>query len=316
MSDVLSLEQVPREKRFSFYQSMVEEFYVPLEITCETPESFDHWRIGNRLGQADVGTSLLTQIQVSRTSSHVDRSEDDRLKVILPLSGAIAVSQDKNNTLVTPGQFYVTDPLRPSREKVTDDLTFIYLLLPRDVLAGQVKNFERITATAFGCDLPYATLATDFARGLIDVSNSLGDATTAHAGSVVSELFAMALWERQGAIQTHSTIHRSAQYEKAKAFIDRHFTDADLRLDTVADALRVSPRYLGELLAEGGINYRQYLLDRRLTMAARELRDARIAHTTVAEIAYRCGFCSTAHFSRTFKEKFEVSAREYRLFQE
>lgn len=313
MANIFSLEQIPREERFSFFRNVVEEFYVPVTVECETPETFDHWRKGARLGQVDVGIAHHTKIRVSRTLSHIGRSEDDRVKVIVPLSGAIEVTQGSNGALVRTGQFYLIDGLRPSKEHITDDLTFIYLLLPRQTMTSHGSDFEKMTATALDCNLPYARLATDFARSLSNVLDSMEGAATANVGSIAADLFTMALWERQGTIRTHSTIYRSTQYEKARAFIDCHFADADLRLDMVAKALHMSPRSLSELFSESGTSYRQYILDRRLVQAARELCDPRLAHVSITEIAYKCGFYDGAHFSRAFRAKFEMSPREYRF---
>lgn len=122
----------------------------------------------------------------------------------------------------------------------------------------------------------------------------------------------MALWERMDQVRTHSTVHRSAQFQRGKMFIDEHLADPTLSMSFVAAALGISTRYVSDLLAEGGLSYRQYVLEQRLVRCARDLADPRLDHRTVTEVAYSWGFFDGAHFSRAFKTAYGISPRDYR----
>jgi transcriptional regulator GlxA family with amidase domain len=50
----------------------------------------------------------------------------------------------------------------------------------------------------------------------------------------------------------------------------------------------------------------------RLTACRRELADASMAHRSVSDIAFSWGFNEAAHFSRSFREQFGLSPREWR----
>jgi hypothetical protein len=128
-STVFSLDDTPVNQRFSHFREVVESFYIPIGLECEHPERFNAWVTGSELGEVSVGTCFLAEQRVSRKPEHIARSEDDRIKLILPLSGAIASHQDGNDVVVRRGEFYITDPTRPYEEQILEDLTFIYLLL-------------------------------------------------------------------------------------------------------------------------------------------------------------------------------------------
>jgi AraC-like DNA-binding protein len=312
VASTFNLDDTPPGKRFSYFRDVVESFYIPIGLACEKPERFDAWVKGTELGEVSVGTCFLAEQRVSRTTAHIARSEDDRVKLILPMSGAMSARQDGNNTLVRPGGFYMTDPTRPYEECIVEDLTFVYLLLPRNELAARIGQIEKVTATGFDRTQPYARLASDFAHSLSSVWNSIEGPAAVQAGRVAADLFTMALWERMGHVRTHSTSHRSALFHRARTFIDEHLADGDLSLGKVAAAIGVSTRYLSGLLAQGGFSYRRYVLEQWLTQCARDLVDPRLAQRAITAIAFSWGFFDSAHFSRAFKSVCEVSPREYR----
>jgi AraC-like DNA-binding protein len=312
VSTIFTLNDTPAAKRFSYFRDVVESFYIPIGLACDKPEKFNAWVKGNELGGVSVGTCFLSEQRVSRKREHIVRSEDDRIKLIMPLAGAIASSQDSNSTVIRPGEFYVTDPTRTYEECIVEDMTFVYMLLPRDHVVSQVGLIERITATRFDLTQPYARLAADFVKNLISVANSLTETQAKHAASIATDLITMVLWEHAGGVPSHSTIHRSTLFHRAKTFIDEHLEDWGLSLAKVAAAVGVSTRYLSGLLAEGGFSYQRYVLEQRLCHSAKKLVDPRLVHLTIEQVARECSFGNSAHFSRAFRARFGMSPREYR----
>lgn len=312
MATTYDLSGMPAEKRFDHFREFIEEYYVPLDVQCDTPERFNCWRKHESLGPIDIGSSMLAELHVDRTSGHVARTEDDRIKLVVPISGSIAVRQDGNEALVTPGAFYLTDPLRPSEERVTHDMEFAFALLPRDGLVSQAGDIQKITATRFNASMPYAKLAMDYTRSLAGLLDDLHGPAGVSAGAVASDLFKMALWESIDKVCTHTTVHRRAQFERAKAFIDSHLTHYDLSLGKVAAAIGLSTRYVRDLLAEGGLRYRDYVLEKRLAGCQRDLTDPRLTQHSITEICYRWAFYDGAHFSRAFRRMYGMSPRDYR----
>lgn len=315
MPSIFSMDHVPAGKRFEYFQNFVEEYYVPVDVQCDTPERFNSWRKHVSLGQVDAGSSLLGEMRVTRTSEHISQSSDDRIKLIVPVSGAIAVTQDGNEAIVSPGEFYLTDPLRPSQERIIQDLEFNFVLLPRNEIVSHVADIENLTATGFPGDMPFGKLAMEYLRSLSNVLDEMHEHSGASAGAVAVDLFRMALWERTDRIRTNTTTYRRARFEQAKAFIDMHLTDTDLSLSKVAAAMGVSTRYVCELLAEGGMRYRDYVLERRLAGCERDLTNPLLANHSISDICFRWAFNSGAHFSRSFRNVYGMSPREYRALR-
>jgi AraC-like DNA-binding protein len=96
----------------------------------------------------------------------------------------------------------------------------------------------------------------------------------------------------------------------AKDYIDRNLHDPGLSTRRVADSLGISVRHLSRVFKPEGLTPARYILDRRLTRA--QLRDPASHRTTIADIAHRWGFTSQAHFTRTFRGRFDQTPGEAR----
>src|SRR5690606_39983557 len=95
-------------------------------------------------------------------------------------------------------------------------------------------------------------------------------------------------------------------------YIDGHLHDPSMSVESVADSMQVSPRDLRALFAPTGEKVSSYMLRRRLEECARRMRDPAWSGTTLMQIALSRGFNSAAHFTRSFREQYGVSPREYR----
>jgi acetamidase/formamidase/AraC-like DNA-binding protein len=94
--------------------------------------------------------------------------------------------------------------------------------------------------------------------------------------------------------------------------IERRLDDATLTPARVAQSEGISERYLQKLFEGVGDNFSHYVRERRLQRAWADLSNPVEAHHAISEIAYRCGFVDSAHFSRSFRQRFGTSPREFR----
>lgn len=101
----------------------------------------------------------------------------------------------------------------------------------------------------------------------------------------------------------------SALFRIAVAEIERSRDDPALTTSVLAERLGVSPRALQLSFAHVGKTPSAYLMERRLDLAA-----ARLSTRTqnITELAFDCGFNSSAHFTRSFTRRFGVPPRRYR----
>lgn len=98
----------------------------------------------------------------------------------------------------------------------------------------------------------------------------------------------------------------------ARLRIERDLRDPALSPSRVAARLRMSPRHLRALFAAGDETVSAYILRRRLEECARELADPERRSASITEIAFGWGFNNPPLFTRSFRERFGMSPRQYR----
>lgn len=88
------------------------------------------------------------------------------------------------------------------------------------------------------------------------------------------------------------------------AEISNTLSNPDLNLDKLAGQLQVSKRRIQRILAEKETTFTDFIRKKRLKHAYTQLRNNTLAHKSIAEIAFSCGYSEHASFHRAFKKEF------------
>ena len=135
-------------------------------------------------------------------------------------------------------------------------------------------------------------------------SAPLADAVASH----VTELITLSLDPVHAATPPASVCSvRAARLAAVKADIERHLTDGSLTVATLASRHRISARYLHKLFEDEEMTYSRFVLDRRLALAYRTLRQPRSATRTISSIASDAGFGDLSYFNRTFRRRYGIT---------
>lgn len=99
----------------------------------------------------------------------------------------------------------------------------------------------------------------------------------------------------------------------AKEYIQNHYTDYTLSLDSAAQQIGIHPNYLSRLFKEVlGINFVEYLNKQRIERAKTLLETTRM---TVKDIGFEVGFNSVQNYLRVFKKYEQLTPTQYRETQ-
>ncbi|MGO4889738.1 helix-turn-helix domain-containing protein [Anaerobacillus sp. MEB173] len=99
--------------------------------------------------------------------------------------------------------------------------------------------------------------------------------------------------------------------ERGILYIEKHYMDPNLTLESVAEAVGRSTAYYSHLLMKRqGISFRQLLANKRINEAKRLLQASQL---TIKEISHQVGFHNPSYFTRQFKEMTSLAPRDYRL---
>lgn len=148
-----------------------------------------------------------------------------------------------------------------------------------------------------------------FARGLSAGTNYFYDVFSAD-NLRQSITLALASAARDIAARLHASQSANSLVSRAVHYIDEHYCEPDLSLDTVAAAVYASPAYLSSLFRQNiGMSFVDYIHDRRIEAAKKLLAAPEL---TLDEIAERLGYSNVKYFSRVFKKAAGLPPSQYR----
>jgi AraC-like DNA-binding protein len=277
-------------------------------------EPFEHYAVNlNKIANLTIYNIESDPVTVSRLPEDIlaDRVFDVLMHV--QLEGTARIAQDgknfilKENALaIVPGgvPYCVNYPERGS--KII--LRIPYRVFHERLLGREVHDFG---ATLFDGGL--VPVIISLLKSLTDGRNSkladidqfiLAESFLSMIGSVVR------LRRKSGARENEKS--QSARLCRILSYIEENFSNHELTPARIAEANFVSIRHLHGLFQQRGTTVSKWLWDRRLRAGREDLLDTRKASMSICEIAFSRGFNDSAHFSRSFKDRFGVSPREFR----
>lgn len=113
-------------------------------------------------------------------------------------------------------------------------------------------------------------------------------------------------------VEGHDVAGASAELRRAVIeYIRLNLSDTGLRTSSIARALEVNPRTVQTVFERLATTTSGFILEQRLDRAATCLIQEP-GRLKITDLAFECGFSDSAYFSRCFKRRFGVAARDYR----
>ena len=99
-------------------------------------------------------------------------------------------------------------------------------------------------------------------------------------------------------------------YDMVLDYIDKNYTQPDISLNKIADALKISRNFVSKIISEtAGISFTDYINGKRITHAKEMLQDKA---KTIKDIAEEVGFNYSYYFIKIFKSIEGITPGEYR----
>lgn len=305
--------EVPENQRFEYWLDMICSVYVQLE--CDEPRErnlFGEIEF-SRIGGLDLTELRANVSRVRRTPLHASRSSEDYCLVQLQQAGKGVVCQDGRIAVVNPGDFVVYDCTRPYELMFEDEEHHVMVLrLPRAHLEQHVTGLEELTATTVAGDGAAGHLLLSMVGALRNQADRLHPASAQGVSDAITQMIAAGLRSLPQANSRRPSNLQAYHIARIKAYVKERLRDPGLSVASVAQAARISPDHLARLFRGEPMPLSRLIWQWRLEACRRDLADLRLASRSVSDIAFSWGFNEAAHFSRTFKEHFGMSPREWR----
>lgn len=272
-----------------------------LATAIRTPHNSEYIYIASRQQTFDVA-QVQTQAKTSSTL----------LTLIIEGSGGIL--QPSGQTLPLAGGDFIFGPLKAdTRCAFEGDFRALFVKMPRALLAPRLlaplpDALERIAGQS------------GFAKVFIDllgsVATNLSTLTLEQFRAIettIIELLATSLVS-EGDVKMLGGVtgRRAGVLYRVAQTIERRLAEPELNLADVAAENGMTVRNLQKLFETFDKTFSSYLRMRRLERCRSDLSTALLSQLSISEICYRRGFTDPAYFSRTFRDSFAVSPREFR----
>lgn len=254
------------------------------------------------------------QIAFNRSWHHIRNDATDVVVLWFIKRGGLRVFHSGKVNTANAGDFAITKSMSPCFiERMVDNQSIhesLNVLVPshvfRKFISGDLANGFTISAEGSLFATVEKILTAVFASNE-KITERTENLLLESALSVLSDT----IQEHKGLTKQKESVSEK-RLKTALNFIDVHLSDPKLSNVRVAEACGISPRYLSFLLNKQGLSFADYVKDKRLQVASRWLSSSSPSEITIAEIAFRVGFKSPAHFSRIFKQAYDKGPREYR----
>jgi AraC-like DNA-binding protein len=233
----------------------------------------------------------------------------------MPVEGAFTVTYRRRAAVeIGSGSMLLVD--QAERYKMThgDGMRMIGVEFPRALLEKALPNASTHSGSVVCADCGALRDLRDLLHAL-DPDPDMGgqdvDSIPSAMADSIAELVAATVTMPSLPVITKGNQVRARAYG---AYIESRLSDADLRPLDVAQAFKVSERYMRSVLHASGEPFSALLLRLRHERAAQLLRGKHQPHhnMTILDIALECGFKSDSNFCRSFKRRFRVTPGEFR----
>lgn len=289
-------------------------FGVTIELELERRMDF-HGRFSAReVGGAIASEMHASSYRISRTEADIARISGNSLCIGLQVRGPGWLDVGRRYLQqVREGELTISHSDLPFWAVPERSDGFEYLMLKIPLSEGLLKDAR--AHDLFAAKLPHtAPFAGPFTALFSAVMAT--DADLSDPVAEITQLTRLALIVR-GRLAPGSPEGRAALrtgfLHAARQILRRELHRPDLSPDTVASALAISIRQVHVLFEPTGMSFTRTLTAMRVEEASRLLRNG--PSTSIADIAYTCGFGSLSAFYRAFQAAYGMTPRDLRSME-
>jgi len=286
-------------------------------FTPQTSEPVDLRAFNGHITRTDVGDLTAAEVYsdaqaVLHTRSNVARSKRAMFFIQMMIEGESVNRQDGREARLGPGDFTLCDTTRPYEIHFDSPNRMFVLGIPEALLRRHLACPESVVAIPMSGADGMSGLFSSFLRNFWNqCREEIDPVVVPRMTSAILDLVASAYTVMPQAQSDRSSL-ASAHRIRIMNFIEAHLGDPDLTPMRVAQACKMTPRYLHHLFSHESETVARYILRRRLEECSRALTVQSQRGRTVTAIAFDFGFNSPTHFGRVFRARYGLTPREFR----
>jgi len=255
-----------------------------------------------------------TRLTFNRSWYHIRQDATDVVVLWFVKSGALRIANSTGTAVANAGDFAITKSMTPftidclvgsdSHHEV------LHVLIPAHVFRQYIPHEVVCGFTAKASGRIYS-IAENILTEILEDNGELSDVAQQILLNSALSVISDTIKDCDNLTKERQSI-ADQRLQDVLRYIEIHLSDPKLSTSMVADACGISPRYLSSLLKQKGTSFSEHIWEQRLKIASRWLASTKPNEISIAEVAFRVGFKSPAHFSRMFKRVYQKGPREYR----
>lgn len=267
-----------------------------------------------RIGDLDAWRNQATGMRMIRARKHVAQGFDGRVAIAVQERGQSRISYDDGTSIscARPGDLICVDLTKPYDYAWAERGAAFCVSVPHEQLGMGLDDL-----LAASQQIGASPLYGMFRRHLLGLARQteagLPQAASEPLGAATAELLRALLSSTAPAERAAATGLHETLFARIREHVRQNLHDVSLDPQAIAVAHNVSVRQLYRVCAAHDFSIEQTIIHARLDAAREQLRDPASAHLPIAAVARRWGFRDSAHFSRRFKEAFDMTPRDWRL---
>ncbi len=294
-----STDDLPPEQRVAFWEQYNASTLVGLKCSSFSETGFSAREDNLSLDQLRVAHIVGNQHVIERDGSMIRTVPKESVFVSLVMGSASFFFQNGNCHLLEPGEMMVYRTDKPYLFGFSGSMHKFIFDIPQDVFASRcLRRFDHAVKISAHTGAQRLLLRTLSERTGVFFEQPLSEGADSYQEDAL-ELLGTIIAGQMGKRRINAL---SASYLlAAKQCILEQLSDPGLSCERVALQTGVSTRHLSRLFALEDTQPHRFILEKRLQGAFHLLSQADGRGLDIAEVAYRQGFTSQAHFARAFK---------------
>jgi AraC-like DNA-binding protein len=260
----------------------------------------------------EIGGAKLVRFDSSpqcytRDARLVSRAGSDEFMFDFQRRGRSAMVQAGNEGTIDPGYGVLYDARRPFEDRLFGPEQRAELLIatvPAASLLRSVPEAERLCAKPIPLSGTVARSIAALVRDVISNSSAPAERDEPDIAAYLSALLRLA-----------AGVHHQLTRPGLFGLIDIHVR-ANIASARSAPALAaefgISERTFHRIFADRETTFERHVLHLRVELFRDLLRQPSLGGAPIARLAHQCGFADAAHATRTFKDRFGTTPRDFR----
>ena len=305
-----SIDRVPASDRTDAWQDVLSQSYREWQVPQRLPATFYARVKQHDFAGAGIVETICDPCIGEHTRGQVRRDDELYVGVQLTTGGRERFKIGDSGVEVTSGDLVVWTTDQVVQFEVLERLHKVTLMIPWTLMRERLP--ERKKPPSGGKIESRTGVGSLLAVHLLALSNqidSLDQSVQASVSRSTLELLGIALSGQQPSTMFDAS---AAMLQRVKDYILQHLHEEDLNPTRIAEANNISLRYLHMLFQRSDLTASGFILNNRLRVCRQALIDPAFQRLQISEIAFRWGFNSVSHFSRTFRERYGASPSDVR----